>query len=64
MWTRRTLLEDACPECGGEVSDVTETSNGKKFLQIITPVEFKSASLPSQNIYATGPSALLSGDQS
>ena len=60
MWTRRTLLEDACPQCRGEIKDVTDTSKGQEFLRIVsTPVEFRSESLSNQNIYTTGPSSLF-----
>lgn len=64
VWTRRTLLDDACPECKGEIVDITHTPNGQKFLNIISaPPELCSASLPAQNIYTTGPSSLFLGDQ-
>ena len=60
MWTRRTLLQDACPQCGGEIRDVTDTVKGQEFLRIVsTPVELRSESLDNQNIYATGPSSLF-----
>lgn len=60
MWTRRTLLDDACPECKGEIKDVTDTAKGQEFLRIVsTPVELRSESLQHQNIYATGPSSLF-----
>lgn len=60
MWTRRTLLEDACPQCKGEIKDVTNTDRGQEFLRIVsTPVEFRSESLGNQVIYATGPSSLF-----
>jgi DNA polymerase II large subunit len=66
--TRRTILQDACPECGGEIQDVTETPNGQKFLSIIAmPVELRYGPLDNRQIYATGPSSLFSsnvGDQS
>lgn len=65
VWTRRTLLDDACPECKGEIVDITHTATGKEFLRIIqTPVELRSESLKQTNIYTTGPSMLLSGDRS
>lgn len=63
VWTRRTLLDDACPECKGEVMDITHTPNGQKFLSIITiPAELRYGPMDNQQIYATGPSILLSGD--
>lgn len=61
MWTRRTLLDDACPECEGEVTDITKTSRGQEFLSIVEmPAELLSLSLDQQFIYATGPSNILS----
>jgi len=61
MWTRRTLLEDACPQCKGEIKDITDTPNGQEFLRIVeTPVELRSSSLGNQNIYTTGPSSIFS----
>jgi hypothetical protein len=62
MWTRGTLLQDACPECEGEVRDITNTSKGQMFLSIIAaPAELRSSSLKQQNIYATGPSLIFTG---
>lgn len=66
VWTRQTVLQDACPECAGEIVDITNTRLGKEFLSIIgAPAELRSTS--RQDIYATGPSFLLSvnhGDRS
>jgi hypothetical protein len=59
VWTRRTLLDDACPECKGAVKDITDTPNGKKFLSIIIPAEEVRA-MNKKTLYATGPSSLLS----
>lgn len=59
VWTQRTLLDDACPTCGGEVVDITSTAMGEKFLNIIIPAEEVKA-MNKQNIYTTGPSSLLS----
>lgn len=65
VWTRRTLLDDACPECKGEIVDITNTSTGQEFLRIISaPAELRSDSLKHTNIYATGPSMLFTGDRS
>jgi len=65
VWTRQTVLQDACPKCAGEIVDITETRVGKEFLRIIsTPAELRSAI--KHNIYATGPSSVFSvkvGDQ-
>lgn len=59
IWTRHTLLEDSCPQCGGEVADITHTANGQKFLNIIIPNEEMQA-INKRIIYATGPSSLFS----
>jgi hypothetical protein len=68
LWTRRTILQDVCPECGGEIEDVTNTSHGQEFLGIIAmPDELRYGPLDNRQIYATGPSSLFSsnvGDQS
>lgn len=65
IWTRRTLLDDACPECKGEIVDITHTATGKEFLRIISaPAELRSDSLKHTNLYTTGPSILFTGDRS
>jgi len=59
IWTRQTILDDACPTCGGEIVDITHTNLGKEFLSIIEmPAELRSTN--KQAIYATGPSSLIS----
>lgn len=66
VWTRQTVLQDACPTCAGEIVDITNTRLGQQFLSIIgAPGELRATS--RQDIYATGPSFLLSanpGDRS
>jgi DNA polymerase II large subunit len=68
IWTRRTLLDDACPECKGEIVDITHTAKGQEFLSIISiPTEIRTSPMDNQQIYATGPSNVFSvhvGDQS
>lgn len=59
VWTRQTVLQDACPECAGEIVDITNTRLGKEFLSIIgAPGELRATS--KHNIYATGPSSIYS----
>ena len=61
LWTRRTILQDVCPQCGGEITDVTDTRVGQEFLNIIeVPAELRAGPLDQQPIYATGPSSLFS----
>lgn len=64
IWTRRTLLDDACPECKGEIIDITNTPNGQEFLRIIhMPAELLSLSQDQKNIYATGPTSIFTGQR-
>jgi len=59
MWTRRTVLDDTCSKCGGDILDITGTHIGQEFLRSIAiPVEIR---LTKENaIYATGPSTIFS----
>jgi len=48
-------LEDTCPQCGGEIVDITATKTGKEFLRIITaPAEIRLPNVKRPTIYATG----------
>jgi hypothetical protein len=61
IWTPQTIFNDACPECEGEIVDITNTRVGQQFLSIIgMPDEIRTTS--KHNIYATGPSFLLGGN--
>jgi len=63
IWTRQTVLDDACPKCGGEILDITHTHTGKEFLRIIEiPAEIRFTNMHRKTIYATGASSLFSGD--
>jgi len=61
IWTRQTVLDDACPQCGGEIVDITDTHTGQEFLRIISiPAEIRHTKLDKQTIYATGVSSIFS----
>lgn len=61
IWTRHTILDDACPTCGGEIMDITNTRLGQEFLQIINvPEELRATKAERQPVYATGLSSLFS----
>jgi len=61
IWTRQTILDDACPDCNGEIVDITNTPTGQEFLRTIqVPAEVIVTN--ANVIYATGPSSLFSAD--
>ena len=63
IWTRQTVLDDACPQCGGEIVDITNTHTGKEFLRIIEiPAEIRFSHMTKKTIYATGASNIFSAD--
>lgn len=61
LHARKSILQDVCPTCGGEIVDVTHTRAGRKFLNnTAIPTELRHSPLDGQNVYATGPSNLFS----
>ena len=63
IWTRQTVLDDACSQCGGEITDITNTHTGKEFLRIIEiPAEIRFTNMTKKTIYATGASNIFSAD--
>ena len=61
MWTKQTLIDAACPECSGEVKDISDTHTGQEFLRIVkTPDEIRFTNMDKKISYASGASSIFS----